>query len=569
MQRTGLRRRGQFPRGAMASYLKRRIGGTGRRGMSVLLCGALLVSGVAVATLLYGNTMPVRAAPPGNAKLLLIHGYSDSCGGAFDYASAPSAPIATTSYFNTHGWGGHVVKVGYYGLSSSGLSYESGCDDDATAYDNPTYCSSLYTQLGGTDKYVNDPIRHLACLVAWDIYANYTSIQIPVYVLAHSMGGLVIRDAIAESFETAPSSSPFPHHKLDVRTVVTVATPHGGLDGQYKLNAMDSSCCGNSKEVQDMSIGQNGDGFMSMIIGLQKPQGASGTTWALMAASNYDNGAAASISSLAESAGLNNPYPDGDGVVQADSAVSMQADFKILYGKGVVCGDLLCSQPYTANSGTQYSHEANSCSILNICLASPFFLNDNNPAQTQAWICPSACNAGSTGSGGTADVDIADSGKVQGALHGLPELLALLPPPPPPTPTPTPTATKPPTCSTTTETDNTAEGSYTDYRGNVWYVYYDIKRDTPTHLPCQMRVVVRIFNPAPNGTWNGTTAVWAKKNGTYLSVSFGKVTGSCTYQYHFVWRGPWFSASSGTYFIEDTEYNGSNAYARASGSFSI
>ncbi len=140
--------------------------------------------------------------------------------------------------------------------------------------------------------------------------------------------------------------------------------------------------------------------------------------------------------------------------------------------------------------------------------------------------------------------------------------------PPPPTPTPTPT--KPPTCSATTETDNITVGtSFTDNRGNTWYVYYDIKRDTLTNLPCQMRVVVRIFNPPPNGAWSGTTAVFAYKNGAYLSGAFGKVSGSCTFQAHFVWRGPWFSASTGSYYIQDSEYNGSNPYTRAYGSFTL
>lgn len=143
----------------------------------------------------------------------------------------------------------------------------------------------------------------------------------------------------------------------------------------------------------------------------------------------------------------------------------------------------------------------------------------------------------------------------------------------PPPPTPTPTNTPVTTCSVTNETDNIQPGNgrnpYTDNRGNTWYVYYDIKRDATTNKPCQMRVVVRIFNPPTNGTWSGTAAVFAEKNGGYLSASFGKVSGSCTYQAHFVWRGPWFNVSSGSYLIEDTEYNGSNPYTRAYGNFSI
>lgn len=143
----------------------------------------------------------------------------------------------------------------------------------------------------------------------------------------------------------------------------------------------------------------------------------------------------------------------------------------------------------------------------------------------------------------------------------------------PPPPTPTPTNTPVPTCSVTNETDNIQPSNgtnpYVDNRGNTWYVYYDIKRDAKTNAPCQMQLVVRIFNPAPNGAWSGTASLYTLVNGNYDSASFGKVSGSCTYQYHFVWRGPWFKAGSAYYHLETFEYNGSNAYTRAWANFSI
>jgi hypothetical protein len=137
-----------------------------------------------------------------------------------------------------------------------------------------------------------------------------------------------------------------------------------------------------------------------------------------------------------------------------------------------------------------------------------------------------------------------------------------------PTP-PTPTATNVPTCTTTTETDNLEEAAHIDLRDNFWHVYYDIKRDSVNNAPCQMRVVVRIYNPAPDGVWNGAVGVWAFKNGTYIDASWSKHSGSGTYANHLVWRGPWFSATSATYIIKSVEYNGSNYYTRAQGTFTI
>lgn len=127
-------------------------------------------------------------------------------------------------------------------------------------------------------------------------------------------------------------------------------------------------------------------------------------------------------------------------------------------------------------------------------------------------------------------------------------------------------------CSTTNETDNIQPGGnnpFWDDLGNEWVVYYDLTRDSHDGVPCDMRVDVRIFNPAPDGNWNGTVDVYAIMNGNYLSSSYGQVSSSGTYQYHFVWRGPWFGTYYGSFQIETDEFNGNSSYARASANFSV
>jgi hypothetical protein len=141
---------------------------------------------------------------------------------------------------------------------------------------------------------------------------------------------------------------------------------------------------------------------------------------------------------------------------------------------------------------------------------------------------------------------------------------------PPPTPTPTPT--RPPACSSTNETDNipapSSNNPYTDNRGNQWSLDYDLLRDATTNQICRMRLVIRVFPPATNGTWKGKVDVFARVNGAYQSASFGSISSSGTYQAHFVWRGPWFSVpTSANYHLQSDEYNGSNAYLRNGADF--
>jgi hypothetical protein len=422
-----------------------------RRILSVVLVLTIALVG-AIGTLFLEHQI-AKADTPYNTKLLLLHGYNDSCEGAFNYSnnpnysnpyysydsSLPFASIDAWTYLNNNGWAGHIDKVGYYGADNL-------CDHNVdNPNDNPDVgkCASL----AGSDTATNDPIRDLGCKLAWYIYDKYSNT--PVYVLAHSMGGLVIRDAIAESHA---NNSPFPPGQIDVQRVVTVGTPHGGLSGGYASNAEEFA--GDTREVNDMEVGGNADGFMTtMINSMQYPQGSNGTYWALMAGSNNDNGGTLVVSNKIEGLGQNNPFPDGDGVVQGDSALSMKADYKILYGKGLICGTSpsnICTTQdptYVADSNTQYSHEANSCGVffgINGCLASPFYLNDDSTSQTAAWICLATCNAGTSGSGGIADVHVANGLTplaAQPAPHSLSEILSLLPmpsPPPPPTATPVP-----------------------------------------------------------------------------------------------------------------------------------
>src|SRR5262249_30092018 len=91
----------------------------------------------------------------------------------------------------------------------------------------------------------------------------------------------------------------------------------------------------------------------------------------------------------------------------------------------------------SADANTQYSHEANSCHNWSlfffsgtVCLRYPFYLNDGTSSSqsTLAWVCNASCNAGSSGSGGIADLDPIHNSPIS-VLYSLAEITTLLPPP--------------------------------------------------------------------------------------------------------------------------------------------
>lgn len=128
-------------------------------------------------------------------------------------------------------------------------------------------------------------------------------------------------------------------------------------------------------------------------------------------------------------------------------------------------------------------------------------------------------------------------------------------------------------CASITETDNiqvnSSSNPFWDDLGNQWIVYYDVQRDSHDGSACNMRLVMRIFNPSPDGSWKGTAVLAAFDEGVMVSNARGQVSGSGTYQAHFVWRGPWFVPDVASYQIQISEINGDSLYLQASTTVSL
>jgi pimeloyl-ACP methyl ester carboxylesterase len=110
----------------------------------------------------------------------------------------------------------------------------------------------------------NTPIEHLAYHLAWNIYDTYSSRNVPIDVVAHSMGGLIIRYALAA---TERHVADFPPYLL-VEDVVTLGTPHGGSRGHRFAPSLQGS---------EMDPGSS---FIKSLVKFGfNPQGRGGTDW--------------------------------------------------------------------------------------------------------------------------------------------------------------------------------------------------------------------------------------------------------------------------------------------------
>ena len=130
------------------------------------------------------------------------------------------------------------------------------------------------------------PIAHLAYHLAWNIYDSYSRRGQPVDVIGHSMGGLIIRYAVAA---TQRHEFDFPPYLL-VEDVVTMGTPHGGLRGAIPQDI--------SEEVNEMTPGSK------LLKGLTRnawdPQARDGTDWLTMGSAADDTVTAGSGAATAD-----------------------------------------------------------------------------------------------------------------------------------------------------------------------------------------------------------------------------------------------------------------------------
>lgn len=229
--------------------------------MTARLSLALLV--VATTMLLSVSFVVPRAAAAGNTHrpVLLIHGY----------AALGCPGFSGTGYFGTmmsflreRGFDQGLVPVGYYSCDTS-----VGASVDGFGGADSYYGATGHEQApdGRLSQNRDADIRHLAYQLAWMIYTDYAIRGVGVDIVAHSMGGLIVRWMLYRIQAHDPS---FPS-ALYVPEVVTLGTPHAGVG--WAAFCWTAQC-------RDMTPDS---GFLRELNrGAMDPQATGGTDWTII-----------------------------------------------------------------------------------------------------------------------------------------------------------------------------------------------------------------------------------------------------------------------------------------------
>ncbi|MFH9196036.1 esterase/lipase family protein [Streptomyces anulatus] len=209
-----------------------------------------------VATALTALTVTPAAAAPSRTngsgnRVIFVHGFAPL--GKHDCTDYFSA---ARSHFTSKKWKGNLLTFGYYKGNKR--------------------CS--YNYKGTRDTSIKTAAKAFANYA----YTHYSKKGVKLDVVAHSMGGLVVRAAL---YHTAKRSAGFPPY-VHVEDVVTLGTPHGGTNWGSACKALWQQCA-------DMKAGS---AFLKAL-GSSLPNSRMGTDWTTI--SSYDDKIVSEASGIA------------------------------------------------------------------------------------------------------------------------------------------------------------------------------------------------------------------------------------------------------------------------------
>ncbi|KAA1428868.1 esterase/lipase family protein [Nocardioides antri] len=223
----------------------------------------LLFSLLSLSDQLSPSRSTAAAAAASRAPVMLVHGYNNRPGGCQGINLDTYWGNATTQLTSRAGVApADVIPVSYYSCDRGGVDITG--SGPGTNYP-VTKTSGIQKLRAGHSS--DTPITRIAQDLAWFIHNQFTRKGRPVRAVGHSMGGLVIREALRRVQAGDPR---FPG-KIDVPVVLTISTPHKGW--------ADTSC----KETTQCAEMTPGSRFLANLQKNRAPQGVRGTKWWAMA----------------------------------------------------------------------------------------------------------------------------------------------------------------------------------------------------------------------------------------------------------------------------------------------
>ncbi|MDX6233867.1 MAG: hypothetical protein QOH68_2944 [Nocardioidaceae bacterium] len=186
------------------------------------------------------RTFTTSVPPPSqtSSAVLLVHGVNYDVPPASINCNSDTWPMVK-NHLRSRGISVPLVTIGYYRNDTNCDAYLNGADSESSAAGTTHSTHRASTDalglgghqagsLGTGGHTTGAPIEHLGYHLAWYIYNHYTKFGQTIQVVAHSMGGLITRYALAH---VQSHDADFPP-KLYVRDVVTLGTPFGGTSTQ-------------------------------------------------------------------------------------------------------------------------------------------------------------------------------------------------------------------------------------------------------------------------------------------------------------------------------------------------
>jgi hypothetical protein len=168
--------------------------------------------------------------------VIIVHGHSPDGSADCDRFDGLVRQLRSADGGHTpYRFAGEVVPVGFYGGDTAARHDDWG-DTDCRWWahlsnhgDHARGLPSGHDRVRGVNGHTTGTsIRHLAYHLAWFIHDRYTRRRVPVDVVGQSMGGLIIRGAVAASNARVHG---FPRRLL-IDDVVTLGTPLGGHEAE-------------------------------------------------------------------------------------------------------------------------------------------------------------------------------------------------------------------------------------------------------------------------------------------------------------------------------------------------